>query len=498
MRIARGAVLGFLALAACAPAASVPSRSAPVPADAVASVEAEVDAIFSDTVFSHAFWGVLVHSLESGETVYARNAERMFVPASNMKIVTSAAALRLLGAEHRFRTAVVAAGPVAGGVLRGDLVVVGGGDPVISDRAAGDVRSVFRAWADSLRAHGVTRVTGRVVGVDDVFDDLPLGPGWAWDDAPDDYSAEISGLELNEGVVEVVVAPGAEVGALVRAAVDPPAASVPLRVEAVTAAAGTAATLRVTRGLMEDTVVVTGSVPLDTAGIVEEVTVRNNTAFFASALTAALREAGIAVAREGVDADIASSAATGGDTLFVHLSPPLREILPHFMKPSQNQVGEMLVKSIGRELRGEGTTRAGVAAVDSAMGAWGLPARLLDQADGSGLSRYNLVAPAFLVALLADAADEEAFVAAFPVAGEDGTLASRMRGTPAAGVVRAKTGTLSGVRALSGYFTTAAGERMAFSMIVNHHTLSARDADRIAEAALLRLIALDQRTDEIP
>ena len=150
---------------------------------------------------------------------------------------------------------------------------------------------------------------------------------------------------------------------------------------------------------------------------------------------------------------------------------------------------------MGHEQRGMGTAAAGVSVVDSVMRGWGMPPRLLSQADGSGLSRYNLVAPAFLIALLerqARSPDFAVYHAALPVAGRDGTLAGRMRGTPAEGNVHAKTGTLSGVRALSGYFTTAAGERMVFSMIVNHHTLSARDADRVAEAALMRLIALDR------
>ena len=129
--------------------------------------------------------------------------------------------------------------------------------------------------------------------------------------------------------------------------------------------------------------------------------------------------------------------------------------------------------------------------VDSLARAWGMPPRQLAQADGSGLSRYNLVAPAFLVALLereSRSPHAQVFAASLPVAGRDGTLASRMRGTPAEGNLRAKTGTLSGVRALSGYFTTAAGEPMVFSILMNHHTLSSRDVDRVAEAAIMRLI----------
>ena len=497
MHIRRSLPLLLLALgAACTPP---PPALAPAPAPGPAPIAAALDSIFADTLFAGAHWGVLVRSLETGETVYARNAGKMFIPASNMKLVTAAAALEALGPEYRYRTRVAAAGEVRGGELRGDLIVYGSGDPTISERFHGDVRTVFRAWADSLRARGITRIAGAVVGNDDVFDDVPLGRGWAWDDVADSYSAEISGLELNEGFVTVRVAPAA--GERAAAVTTSPASDewVPVFGSVWMSAAGTAPTVEVERADSLGAVVVSGTLPADTTVVEQEVSVRDNTRFFASVLRQVLLEAGIGVGGQSADADAdpARLKPANPTLLFTHTSPPMREILGGFMKPSQNQIGEMLLKTLGAELRGSGSAAAGVAVVDSLARAWGLPPRRLAQADGSGLSRYNLVAPEFLVALLereSRGPHAAVFAASLPVAGRDGTLASRMRGTPAEANVRAKTGTLSGVRALSGYFTTAAGERMAFSMIVNHHTLTARDADRLAEAALMRLIALDRRT----
>lgn len=503
IRIHRSALAALAALAAaCAPAQPVTSPApAPSAAPGVAPISAALDSIFDDTLFANAHWGVLVRSMETGETLYARNAGRMFVPASNMKIVTASAALEALGPDYRYRTTVAATGPVRNGELRGDLLVIGGGDPTISERFYGDVRTVFRAWADSLRAHGVTRITGAVIGNDDVFDDLPLGRGWAWDDAGDSYSAEISGLELNEGFVTVRV----ETGVTSAAAVTTRPVSdewVPVlgNVWVPSAdSANSAARVAVGRADTLSGVLVSGTLPTDTTVVEEEVAVRNNTRFFASVLRQALLEAGIGVGEGSLDADDdpARGKPAQHTVLFTHTSPPLREILVGFLKPSQNQIGEMLLKTLGREHRGTGSAAAGVAVVDSLARTWGMPPRLLSQADGSGLSRYNLVAPAFLVALLereARGPHAAVFYDALPIAGRDGTLAGRMRGTPAEGNVHAKTGTLSGVRSLSGYFTTAAGERMVFSMIANHHTVTSRDVDRVAEAALLRLIALDRRT----
>lgn len=500
MPIRRSAPALLLALAAaCTPASpTVSPAPQPMPGAAPPTIAATLDSIFNDTAFASAHWGVLVRSLESGETLYARNAGRMFVPASNMKIVTAAAALEALGPEYRYTTRVAAAGEVRDGVLHGDLVVIGGGDPTISERFHGDVRTVFRAWADSLRAHGVRRITGAVIGNDDVFDDVPLGRGWAWDDVQASYSAEVGGLQLNEGfvTVRVTAAPGQRAAGVTTVPVSDE--WVPVIGNVWMAPADSSPRVTVRRADSLSAVTVSGTLPPDTT-VEEEIAVRNNTRFFASVLRQALLEAGIGVGGPSLDADDAPGRGRpeSSSVLFAHTSPPMREILAAFMKPSQNQIGEILLKTLGRELRGRGSAGAGIFVVDSMVAAWGLPGRLLAQHDGSGLSRYNLVAPEFLIALLEREARSplfDVFYPAMPIAGRDGTLASRMRGTPAEANVHAKTGTLSGVRALSGYFTTAAGERMLFSMIVNHHTLSSRDADRVAEAALMRLIALDQRT----
>lgn len=477
------------------PAPAPPPAPAPAPAPAVAFAAA-LDSIFGDSTFAGANWGVMVRSLDTGETLYAHNAGKMFVPASNMKLVTSSTALESLGPGFRYRTAVATTGPVVNGVLRGDLVVIGSGDPTVAaDFHTGDALAVFRAWTDSLRAHGIRRITGRIIGNDDVFDDVPYGRGWAWDDMDADYSAEIGGLEYNLGVVGVTVTPAARLGDPPRVTLDPATAYTPVTVTARTTSAGSPEQVEVTRADVGPGIVVSGQIPADTTVVRTLVAIRNNTAYFATVLRETIVGAGIAVGGAAVDEDAIAPAARPSvrDTVFAQLSPPLGEILHGFLKPSQNQVGELLLKSEGRVLRGEGTARAGIAAVDSVAKAWGLPARRLAQADGSGLSRYNLVAPVFLVGVLEHmrrSPNFQTFYDALPIAGVDGTLANRMKGTPLQGNVHAKTGTVSNVRSLSGYMTTAAGEQMVFSMIVNHHTVTSRDADHLAETALMRLYQL--------
>jgi D-alanyl-D-alanine carboxypeptidase/D-alanyl-D-alanine-endopeptidase (penicillin-binding protein 4) len=483
------------ALAACQPypaAGPAPMRGS------TRALAAALDSVFADTAFAHAHWGVLVRSLDRGDVLYAHEPGKLVVPASNMKIVTGAVALETLGPEYRYRTRVAATAPVRGGTIDGDLIVIGSGDPTIAAHFhAGDARAVFRAWADSLRARGVTRVTGSVVGVDDVFDDVPLGRGWAWDDLDASYSAEVSGLEFNEGLAAVRATPGASAGSPATVAVDPPTEYVPVTALVTTGAPGSAATLSIVRAAEASGILVSGSVPQDTSVVADEVAVRQNTLYFATVLLETLQAAGITVAGEATDADyrLVTVDTAALVPLFTHASPPMREILAGFLKPSQNQIGEILLKTLAHERRGgEGTARNGAAVVDSVLRTWGLPSgRLLFQADGSGLSRYDLVAPELLAGVLEHmtrSPNWQVWYQDLPIAGVDGTLAARMKGTPLAGNVHGKTGTLSGVRSLSGYMTTAAGERLVFSMIVNNHTLSARDADRVAEAALLRLYSM--------
>ena len=480
-----------LLLAACAGASAPPVAPAPA-----ANLRTALDSIFRDTAFAYAHWGVVVQSPRTGETLFEQNSEKLFVPASNMKLVTGAAALEALGPDYQYRTEVAATGPIQNGVLRGDLVVRGSGDPSISARFHGDARAVFRAWADSLRARGVRRIEGRIIGVDDVFDDVHFGRGWAWDDLDAAYSAPISGLSFNDNMVRVRVSPVKQVGAAAAITVDPDVGYLRPVGQAVTAQPGTRGTLDVSRDLANMSVVATGSLRADTTFVEQTLAVPDPTEFFVTALRETLRQAGIEVAGAPVDADrLAEVGQTvaPATALFVYRSPPLREILPHFLKPSQNQIGEILLKTLGREQRGIGSAAAGRAVVDSLIRVWGLNPRQLSMADGSGLSRYNLVAPDLLIGLLQHmerSPNFDVWYAALPVAGVDGTLANRLRGTPAAGNVHAKTGTLSGVRGLSGYVTTAGGERLLFSTIVNHHTLSARDADRLVDAMLVRLAEL--------
>jgi serine-type D-Ala-D-Ala carboxypeptidase/endopeptidase (penicillin-binding protein 4) len=471
------------ALAACAPPAP-PAAPAPLP------VQARLAEIFDDTTFAHAHWGVEIRSLTTGETLYSRNAGRMFMPASNVKLFTGAAALATLGPEFRYRTEVYTSGEVEpDGTLRGHLLVRADGDPTTSGRFYDDPRDRFVGWADSLRAHGITRIAGNVVAVDDGLDDQTIGAGWGMYPQSATYAAEFSGMMFNESAVQVALYPGA-VGDTGIVRLHPATGYMDVVNRTRTVAAGESGSLRVTQRGPGPGLLVEGEIPVGGEPQRQNVGVPDPTAFYVTALRETLAERGIGI-------DGASLTAVDDDglgqarLLFAYASAPMGEVVTAMMKPSQNQLAEVILKTVGREMRGTGSASAGIAVVDSLFTAWDLPAERLLMRDGSGLSRYNLVAPVLITALLERMRQlpiPGEWEESLPIAGVDGTLRNRMAGTPGEGRVRAKTGTLNTVRALSGYLTTTGGEEIVFSTMINGHLRTAADVDRVVDEALLLLI----------
>lgn len=486
-------LLGALALAGCG-AARGGLRD---PAPELARLVAELDSAFAAPQYARAQWGVVVRSLDNGEVLYRRNAARLFMPASNQKILTGAVALERLGPEFRFRTDVLAGGPRRGDTLAGDLVVVGRGDPTFSLRATDgtDVLASLRGFADSLRSRGITVITGRVRGDGSWFTDAPLGAGWMWDDLQDSYSAPVGALQFNESFAQLEIAPGDSAAAPARVRLIPSGA--PLRVFSQVTTAPRDSNLRQvrrTRVFFTDSVVVTGRISQGQTPVRLDVAVTDPTRYFESALTQALREQGLEVRGEGPTPTPEPRALT---PLFSLSSRPLRDILPLLEKPSQNQIAEALLRTLGGELRGVASEDSGRAVVRETLTSWGIPEDAHVYVDGSGLSRYNYVAPEAVAEVLVAISRHphfQVFLDALPVAGVDGTLASRMQGTAAHGNARAKTGSIANVRTLSGYVTTRDGERLVFVLMANHFTVPRRVVEQTQDHVVERLANFTRRS----
>lgn len=469
---------------AAANVAAVPvQKAAGIPGLATA-----LDAVLTDARLSGATSRVVVRDATTGEMLYNRNGWLRGTPASNEKLLTSAAAMDLLGPGFRFTTAVRRTGTVAGGRLTGNIYLRGSGDPTT---LAADYDRLAVAVADT----GITSVSGRLVVDDTAFDAVRLGPSWSWDNEPYAYSAQVSALtvapdtDYDAGAVAVSLQPG-RLGGRPTVTFAPSSSRFSVDNRATTGAAGTADTLAVTRVHGANRFLVTGSVPLGARSQRVLLSVWDPSFVAADVFRAALARRGVTF--DGAPVLQRGATPAGAPVIAVHRSAPLSSILVPFLKLSNNNHAEVIVKAIGRKQSGAGTWPAGLAAIRTWLAANGVAVSAIRMSDGSGLSRTDLLTGTQVTNLLISVRDKPWFstwYGALPVAGQParlvgGTLRLRMRGTAAAGNVRAKTGSLTSVSALSGYVTNAAGRRLVFSVMFDDLVAgSVKDLeDRVAVA----------------
>jgi D-alanyl-D-alanine carboxypeptidase/D-alanyl-D-alanine-endopeptidase (penicillin-binding protein 4) len=500
MRRPAAAALLALALAGCATSQTPPATGPqadrhPRPPGQIASLQHDLDAVLSSPRLARSSWGVLVKSLDRGDVLFARDAGKLVMPASNMKLVTMAGAAERLGWNYRYDTTIETSATVdADGVLGGDLIVKGAGDPSIGTLDNVAART-FDEWAGQLRALGIRSIAGRIVGDDDAFDDDEIGAGWAFGDLAYGYAAPITALYYNEGVFELSAQPGASVGgpAILRAA--PLEHGLTIVNLVTTVAAGGEADIEAHRQRGSLLLEVTGTVPLGrTEPVTTSPAVENPTLYFARVVRSALIARGIDVKGAAVDRDDLAPEdplrldAPAPRVVARHTSEPLSVIARRFLKVSQNQYAELLVKTVGRQA-GEGSTARGQQVIRSVLDQWGVPPNSYILFDGSGLSRYNYLSAEALVDVLEhmyrDPRHREPLVAALPLSGEEGSLRRRLTASWTKGSVHAKTGSLAGVGSLTGDVRTRGGEMLVFSIVANNFSQPAaevvRDIDLLVE-----------------
>ncbi len=448
---------------------------------AVAALGRDLTGYLADPAVRQTIWGVHVRSLDRAETLYALNDRVLLLPASAMKLVTLAVAAERLGWGFRYETRLLTGASVTDGVLEGDLFVRGSGDPTIRSPFSpqgGDTNPhPFRDWAQQLRDQGITRIAGRIVGDDrgvGTSDGVSgLGLGWAWNDLVFGFAARGGALQLDQNVVDLVIVPAARPGlpALVR--FRHPQTGLILDDTVTTAEPSSPIDLRLSRWPGRATVVVEGSVPAGAEPVSRSVSVDRPTRFFVATLRSALHSDGIDV--DGVATDVNELAQAdrlspeSARTLIVHRSHTLLDFAVEMMTHSQNLMAETVFRSIGSR-DGDGSPAASQAAIANVLTEWSIPSSQFVVADGSGLSRDNYVTAQLLVTVLDQMRrrSAERFASTLPVAGRDGTLANRMAAGAAAGNARAKTGSMTKVRTLSGYVQTRDGETLGFAILANN------------------------------
>ncbi len=494
----RALLAGLALIAPLAPAGAEPP-----------TLRGTLDRIFDNPVWRNARWGVKIVDLHTSAVLYARDADKGFMPASNLKLYTTAAALETLGPDYRFETRIYANGPVRGGVLKGDLVVVGSGDPSISGRYINDTptTAILARWARAVRDAGIRRVQGSVVGDDNCFDDNHRAGSWQLDYFQEWYAAENSGLAINENCYDVLVTPGRKPGDPAKAQFQIPTRYLTLRNDVkTTGPAGKGAgdpAISLRRTLEGNEVTVTGTIPSDAAPFRLWGGVRNGTLYTATLFAEELARQGVRVDRGPADVDDLADGAKRSEPgrlrlIHLHQSQPLSRLLAIVNKPSQNFYADQLLKVIGKTGYGRGDFDAGERVVKDLLTTAGLDARGLQMVDGSGLSRQNLVEPRLtegLLAYMATRPNFQVFLQSLPIAGVDGTLSRRMRGTAAENNVRAKTGYIGRVRSLSGYAVSRDRHTIAFSMMINNYLTDTKLVNDAQDSAALTMVNYTQVLD---
>jgi len=435
------------------------------------------------------YLGVEIVDLSTGTVVFASNADRLFVPASNSKLFTAALGLTRLGPDYRFHTTVVASSPPDNeGRVTGAVSLVGDGDPNLSgrelpyrvDSPRGDGLQAIAELADQVAAKGVKRIDGDIVGDDSAYVWEPYPEAWGMGDALWEDGAPVSALTINDNTFMVRVQPGDPASI----SIDPPFEFYHIDNRVRT---GNPKKIHFSREPGSMQLRISGLLPPRDPGLAAILAIHDPALYAAAALREALIRRGVAVRGDAVErhalADDPTEPATGFE-LARRDSMPLLEDLRVTAKVSQNLHAELILRAVGRAKSGAGTREAGLREMHWFLKEVGVTAGEYLPNDGSGLSRTNLVTPAAVVKLLEfmyRSPNRENWLSFLPVGGEDGTLRLRLRKTAAAGHIRAKTGSLTHVSALSGYAERRDGTMLAFSFLANNQSAPAHDVRAVLD-----------------
>ncbi len=467
------------------------SRNAPA---TLAELKSRIEEIVRQPALEPGFFAVKIVSLDTGLVIYEQSANKFTRPASNMKLYTVAAALDRLTPDYHFITSVYAKERPEDGKIKGDLIVYGRGDPTFAARFnSNDYFKGIDDLAGRIVAAGVKRVKGDLVGDESWFNGAPLGSGWEWDDLQWSYGAPVSALTVNDNAIDLTVKPAERVGAPVLITSGPPTPFMTIANRAITGPRGSKNDLNIYRGLGANTLEISGTLPLGDNGFTGSVAIPDPALAFVTMLRDALARRGVKIDGRARTVDARSGASIVPNTLMALAqlanvppqskpveiasmqSPPFSVIAAHTLKPSQNLYTEIILRTLGKlnmVAPGQTNEEAGLIVVRNFLRQAGASESDLALNDGSGLSRNDMITANATVQLLTYMSKHKYFAQfrdALPIAGVDGTLRTRMKGTPAEGNLRAKTGSLSSVASLSGYVTTAAGEHLVFSMMLNNY-----------------------------
>jgi len=483
----------------------------------VSRFSARVGSILAGDQAQRAYWGILVADRDTGKTLYSLNDDHFFTPASNAKLIVTSMALAILGPNYQFRTTLESDGALGpDGKLTGDLILVGRGDPDLSNRIfpfageferQGSPDKIFAEMVDAAVAKGLREVDGNLIADDSYFPYDPYPEGWSAGDLFFDFGVPVSAITFNDNVVSIEVQPGARSGDPAAISTQPAASLETLAHQVTTSPPGGMPQIAVVRQPGENFLLLRGTVPAGHEPVRLDLAMIDPAETAARAIKDLLAARGVRVTGDIVVRHSAppETLANGEPVLPAakpqpqshrlvlaeHMSPPLLQSIELTNKISQNLHAEIFLRTIGLQKLGLASTAAGLKVERGFLQAAGVPDGDVVMSDGSGLARDDLVTPRAMVDLLRYAAHApwgRDFISTLPVSGEDGTLNDRMRKSPAAERIEAKTGSTEHVHSLSGYATTERGESLVFSIFCNndaqHGPGATKPLDDIATAMI--------------
>ena len=486
-------ILHLALLASCARTPPGTSPTGPAPAAAPKSesttslslLRTDILALTQSPGVRRGTWGIVVHSLDRNDRLFELNPHSLLVPASIVKLLSVATAVDAVGWDYRYATTVGVSGTVTDGVLQGDIVVDGTGDPSFGGRGGDDLGLLV----DAIRSAGIRSVNGRIIGRDDALEDARPALAWAWDDLGYPTGALFGALNYSENRTVVTIAAAAEAGRPGTVSLDTIAQGRPIVNRTVTVATGATQFVWQEQRPGETTLTSAGTVAIGGPPARLNISVGNPTFWFANVLRNRLIAAGVPVSGEAIDADDLDHQVEA-TALYTYRSPTLAEIAQPMLKESINLYAEGALRLNAAPSVTPKTNDAALDGFKARMSAWGISADAYQVIDGSGLSRRDAAAPETFLAVLQrmyDPSGSSPWMRALPVAGTDGSLDGRLKGTAAENNVRAKTGTMSNIRSLAGYVTTADGEHLAFVIMLNDFEGTGAAALQAIDAIAVRL-----------
>ncbi len=436
-------------------------------------VSSKIDSLLAGSEFSSINFGIAVYSLGNKQMLYQKNSQRLFVPASNMKLVTSACALSKLGPDFQFKTEIYSTGELAEGTLKGNLILKGYADPTISGRfQEKQVTKVLEEWADSLKRYRIEEVAGDIYADESYFDSVRWGPGWSWDDLSYWYAAEISALSFNDNCVDLYFKANKIIGAPVQLLINPNTKYLKIYNNSLTTSAGTQKTIDYYRPPFGNTVTVFGDFPADDTSINSDyVSVHDPAAYTVFVFKEVLGDKQLKVLK---NKKYLKSKNSPRRLVFRYFSPPLSEIITVINKRSQNFFADCLLKTLGKELKDEGSFPGGVSVLLDFLSQIGIPQDQFKIYDGSGLSYMNLLTPHCLIKLLEYMYQSQhfnLFYESMAIPGLDKGVENRMKGLDMTDKMRVKTGFITNAICYSGYLKDKNNKLYAFSIMANNYTV---------------------------